>query len=217
MLWTFTHLHSSTGWSLKHEMGLWESHYSHESVPTGMKPIMTLKYDSTYSTCLPTFPPIHTSLIFSMHYAICTGVLQTSIKDTWKSKNVLWLWNFQAVEELLTLMRLFAGIASSDASREKTKEEEAFEAAFRRDTIMLYQNCLDGGASWTTLIRYRPRMHRYFMLMIVIVLKGQSLLYRGNVFLWWCYRFSFGLGLFEGFLFIVYQLTQSYFCLFFFT
>lgn len=58
----------------------------------------------------------------------------------------------QAVEELLTLMRLFAGIASSDASREKTKEEEAFEAAFRRDTIMLYQNCLDGGASWTTLI-----------------------------------------------------------------
>lgn len=74
-----------------------------------------------------------------------------------KSKNILSLLNFQAVEELLALMRLFAGIASSDTSREKTKEEEATEATFRRDTIMLYQNCLDGGASWTTLIRYRGR------------------------------------------------------------
>lgn len=58
----------------------------------------------------------------------------------------------QAVEELLTLMRLFAGVASCDATKEKTKEEEAVEATFRRDTIVLYQNCLDGGASWTTLI-----------------------------------------------------------------
>ena len=51
-------------------------------------------------------------------------------------------------------MRLFAGVASCDATKEKTKEEEAVEATFRRDTIVLYQNCLDGGASWTTLIRY---------------------------------------------------------------
>lgn len=60
----------------------------------------------------------------------------------------------QAVEELFGLMRLFAGVTSPDPSKEKSKEEEAFEASFRRDTIILYQNCLDGGASWTTLIRY---------------------------------------------------------------
>ena len=120
---------------------------------------MALKHGSTYSTCLPTFPPIHTSLIFSMHYSIYRDIANL-FKGHMKSKNILSLWNFQAVEELLTLMRLFAGIASSDASREKTKEEEAFEAAFRRDTIMLYQNCLDGGASWTTLIRYSKGIHR---------------------------------------------------------
>ena len=51
-------------------------------------------------------------------------------------------------------MRLFAGVATGDSSKEKSKEEEAAEATFRRDTILLYQNCLDGGASWTTLIRY---------------------------------------------------------------
>ena len=60
----------------------------------------------------------------------------------------------QAVEELFALMRLFAGVTSPDPPQEKSKEEEAFEASFRRDTIILYQNCLDGGASWTTLIRY---------------------------------------------------------------
>ncbi|XP_027055599.1 ubiquitin carboxyl-terminal hydrolase 34-like [Pocillopora damicornis] len=58
----------------------------------------------------------------------------------------------QAVEELFALMRLFAGVTSPDPPQEKSKEEEAFEASFRRDTIILYQNCLDGGASWTTLI-----------------------------------------------------------------
>lgn len=58
----------------------------------------------------------------------------------------------QAVEELFGLMRLFAGLTTPD-SKEKSKEEEAVEATFRRDTIILYQNCLDGGASWTTLIR----------------------------------------------------------------
>ena len=57
-------------------------------------------------------------------------------------------------------MRLFAGVPNSDSEREKTSEEEAVEAAFRRDTIMLYQNCLDGGASWTTLIRYRCSENR---------------------------------------------------------
>ncbi|KAL9953976.1 hypothetical protein ACROYT_G041461 [Oculina patagonica] len=58
----------------------------------------------------------------------------------------------QAVEELFGLMRLFAGLTNPDSSKEKSKEEEAVEATFRRDTIILYQNCLDGGASWTTLI-----------------------------------------------------------------
>ncbi|KAJ7390778.1 Ubiquitin carboxyl-terminal hydrolase 34 [Desmophyllum pertusum] len=58
----------------------------------------------------------------------------------------------QAVEELFSLMRLFAGLTTPDSSKEKTKEEEAVEATFRRDTIILYQSCLDGGASWTTLI-----------------------------------------------------------------
>ena len=60
----------------------------------------------------------------------------------------------QAVEELFALLRLFAGV-TCDPSREKTKEEEAFEAAFRKDTIALYQSVLDPGASWTTLIRYK--------------------------------------------------------------
>ena len=60
----------------------------------------------------------------------------------------------QAVEELFGLMRLFAGLTAPDSSKEKSKEEEAVEATFRRDTIILYQSCLDGGASWTTLIRY---------------------------------------------------------------
>lgn len=64
----------------------------------------------------------------------------------------------QAVEELFGLMRLFAGLTTPDSSKEKSKEEEAVEATFRRDTIILYQSCLDGGASWTTLIRYvHPR------------------------------------------------------------
>ena len=67
----------------------------------------------------------------------------------------------QAVEELFGLMRLFAGLTTPDSSKEKSKEEEAVEATFRRDTIILYQNCLDGGASWTTLIRYvhQPRVN----------------------------------------------------------
>lgn len=65
------------------------------------------------------------------------------------------LFVLQAVEELFSLMRLFAGLTTPDSSKEKTKEEEAVEATFRRDTIILYQSCLDGGASWTTLIRYR--------------------------------------------------------------
>ena len=63
------------------------------------------------------------------------------------------MYDLQAVEELFGLMRLFAGVITSDSSRQKTKEEETVEATFRRDTVMLYQNCLDGGASWTTLIR----------------------------------------------------------------
>ena len=58
------------------------------------------------------------------------------------------------MEELFALLRLFAGV-TCDPSREKTKEEEAFEAAFRKDTIALYQSVLDPGASWTTLIRYK--------------------------------------------------------------
>ena len=62
--------------------------------------------------------------------------------------------SLQAVEELFGLMRLFAGV-TCDSSVEKSKEEEAVEAVFRRDTIILYQNVLDGGASWTTLIRFK--------------------------------------------------------------
>ena len=46
-------------------------------------------------------------------------------------------------------MRLFAGKDETDLST----EEAAACAAFRKSTIVLYLNCLDGGAAWTTLIR----------------------------------------------------------------
>lgn len=49
-------------------------------------------------------------------------------------------------------MHLFAGCAATDL----TSEETAAAAAFRRTTIVLYLNGLDGGATWTTLIRYVP-------------------------------------------------------------
>ena len=56
------------------------------------------------------------------------------------------------MDELFSLMHLFAGCAATDL----TSEETAAAAAFRRTTIVLYLNGLDGGATWTTLIRYVP-------------------------------------------------------------
>ena len=72
------------------------------------------------------------------------------------------------MEELFALLRLFAGV-TCDPSREKTKEEEAFEAAFRKDTIALYQSVLDPGASWTTLI------NKYIILYISTLLRFSQL------------------------------------------
>ena len=63
-------------------------------------------------------------------------------------------------------------------------------------------------------------MHRYFMLTIVIVLKGgESFInYRVMFFPDDVTGFLVALGYLKDFsLFIVYQLTQSYFCLYFFT
>lgn len=87
------------------------------------------------------------------HSRSFTRQLSTHSNMKWAFENLTTRMNQypQAVEELFGLMRLFAGV-TCDSSIEKSKEEEAVEAVFRRDTIILYQNVLDGGASWTTLI-----------------------------------------------------------------
>ena len=95
--------------------------------------------------------------------------LNTGSTPSSKGINVFIFFPLQAVEELFALLRLFAGV-TCDPSREKTKEEEAFEAAFRKDTIALYQSVLDPGASWTTLIRYK-----YIILYISTLLRFSPL------------------------------------------
>lgn len=55
---------------------------------------------------------------------------------------------YQAIEELFSLMRLFAGYGHPDL----TSEEKTASANFRKNTIMLYLNCLDGVSHWTTLV-----------------------------------------------------------------
>jgi hypothetical protein len=55
---------------------------------------------------------------------------------------------FQAIEELFALMRLFSGHGHPNL----TSEEKTAAAGFRKSTIMLYLNCLDGVSHWTTLI-----------------------------------------------------------------
>ncbi|EDO36756.1 predicted protein, partial [Nematostella vectensis] len=54
----------------------------------------------------------------------------------------------QAIDELFALMRLFSGYGCTDLS----SEERIAAANFRKCTILLYLNCLDGVANWTTLI-----------------------------------------------------------------
>ena len=83
------------------------------------------------------------------------------------------------MEELFALLRLFAGV-TCDPSREKTKEEEAFEAAFRKDTIALYQSVLDPGASWTTLIRYKHIINTLYIILYISTLLRFSQLSRNE-------------------------------------